>query len=504
MSPIIKQSLPTPGSITTEMVAPPRKLAAESQQTDLLSMGWRIQSLNTAADSLLDSAARLEKEIAKETSYWEQVLHVKEDGWSLSRMPREQHTLGVHFGYAEANRKFRDQGQAALRLSAEGKLFLDRNADSSKRLAVRLLQGGKEVSSYANFEGTSDEESINQQIKSARDAIFDAELFYELDREARFLVNQGVTSRTDSITLPYKAGGQIEICLLPQGKLPTASPFEAPDSFLKGLLLALHILLTQAHGRAHEARIAKPKPFSHDTRPTAPLPILKTVVEVFSHQAAEKELRARLDKLGSVLRSAGLTVEIEQSPLPLPTSSGERTDALSALLQTLTSTKTHFVLENCCIAIDCTTSLLPPVFGTVFRVASPMVRPPDHTNEEAGVLGDEVQTSEPPGVTEDTSLRESASLHSLPEAFSEISHRVQERLKDFVVDQSGGSTKVERGIQWLVRSGKDALQVDLSDKLDSLTLSWRGLPAHKGQQAWVWTGPDGDETRTLKEVLENI
>jgi mediator of RNA polymerase II transcription subunit 17 len=52
-------------------------------------------------DSILASASRLEKEIELETRYWQQVLAVSENGWSVCRLPNEKHTLGVRFGFSE-------------------------------------------------------------------------------------------------------------------------------------------------------------------------------------------------------------------------------------------------------------------------------------------------------------------------------------------------------------------------------------------------------------------
>jgi mediator of RNA polymerase II transcription subunit 17 len=63
--------------------------------------GWKVQSLNNAVDSILESATRLEKEIEKETKYWEQILAVSDAGWALCRLPNEKHTLGVRFGFSE-------------------------------------------------------------------------------------------------------------------------------------------------------------------------------------------------------------------------------------------------------------------------------------------------------------------------------------------------------------------------------------------------------------------
>ena len=100
LSPIVKQTLPV-GSMAAEVMKGPGRQEPEEQKDGMLSMGWRMQSLNRAANTLLDSASRLQKEMKKEATFWNQVVKVKESGWSLSRMPREKHTLRVHFGFAE-------------------------------------------------------------------------------------------------------------------------------------------------------------------------------------------------------------------------------------------------------------------------------------------------------------------------------------------------------------------------------------------------------------------
>lgn len=106
MSPFLKQSLPM-GSLGAEVVQPPQKSEKEKRHDELVSSGWKLQSLSSTADALLASASRLEQEIKRETIYWDQVLAVKEQGWSLSRLPRERHTLGVRYGFAEGNKGLR-------------------------------------------------------------------------------------------------------------------------------------------------------------------------------------------------------------------------------------------------------------------------------------------------------------------------------------------------------------------------------------------------------------
>ena len=100
MSPFVKQVVPL-GSLGAEVIQAPQPSEHEKHNEEMAGIGWRLQSLNGAADSLLRSATRLEEEMGRETKYWEQVLAVKEKGWSLHRLPREKHTLGVRYGFAE-------------------------------------------------------------------------------------------------------------------------------------------------------------------------------------------------------------------------------------------------------------------------------------------------------------------------------------------------------------------------------------------------------------------
>ena len=100
MSTFLKQQVPM-GSLGAEIVQLPNTAESTKANDKMISTGWKLQSLNAAADSLLQSATRLEKEMEQEATYWEQVLAVKERGWSLSRLPREKHTLSVRYGFAE-------------------------------------------------------------------------------------------------------------------------------------------------------------------------------------------------------------------------------------------------------------------------------------------------------------------------------------------------------------------------------------------------------------------
>ena len=100
ISPFVKATVPM-GSIGAEIMQEASRSNTEETAESLVGLGWRMQSLSRSADSLLKSASRLEQEVERETIYWQQVLAVKENGWSLCRLPGEAHTLGVRFGFGE-------------------------------------------------------------------------------------------------------------------------------------------------------------------------------------------------------------------------------------------------------------------------------------------------------------------------------------------------------------------------------------------------------------------
>ena len=102
MSQHLKQHAPL-ASLGFERVAPSSESAQDIKDRGLAQMGWKMQGLQSAADSLLSSATRLESEIAQETRYWEDILDFDCQRWSLFRMPREKHTLGVNFGFLEGD-----------------------------------------------------------------------------------------------------------------------------------------------------------------------------------------------------------------------------------------------------------------------------------------------------------------------------------------------------------------------------------------------------------------
>ena len=100
INPALREAVPM-GSLGADKLSASRYTDAEKLDNRQVAKAWKVQSLSKTVDTILESATRLEKEIEKETKYWEQILSVSDAGWALCRLRNEKHTLGVRFGFTE-------------------------------------------------------------------------------------------------------------------------------------------------------------------------------------------------------------------------------------------------------------------------------------------------------------------------------------------------------------------------------------------------------------------
>lgn len=100
MSPALKQ-MGMAGMLAYDKLPITKPTPAEEENARLVAVGMTCRSLQAAADALVQSANRLEKEMQREARYWEQVLSICDKGWSICRLPRDRHTLAVRLGFSE-------------------------------------------------------------------------------------------------------------------------------------------------------------------------------------------------------------------------------------------------------------------------------------------------------------------------------------------------------------------------------------------------------------------
>lgn len=394
ISPHVKGAVPL-GSLGAEKMQEPSRSEAQEHTEELVGLGWRLQSLTRSADSLLGSASRLQQEMEHETAYWQEILSVKEKGWSVCRIPGEAHTLGVRFGFAEgtyirdppssqlmfaAHPEFRDRGLAALRRDPDGSIRLDRGPPwkGDKRLMVRLLENGKRISiSGSNTTPDTTEPPLAEQLSRARNSLFDEELFHELDREVRNLINQGVRVVGNAIRFPLEKDCEVEIDLIPwgeeeEGQAENQSDSTIPDS----IAMALRILLSHAHRETYHRRTQPPPPLSETLIPRRVYPLLRPILEIKQHDSAVKAAQATINTLKRTLSSASLSFsasELPSSSSLLP--SQKKTSTLQTLLSRLThphhfSTKLHLPSNHATLNLSIHTTFSPPTFGTSFSLST--------------------------------------------------------------------------------------------------------------------------------------
>ena len=404
MDPYVRETI-SKDAIGTNELQTPQKSEAEIHNDQLVELGWKSQSLESVANSLLESATRLEKEIESETRHWAQVLKIKSQGWSITRLPREEHTLGVRFSFAEgryhirrtvkrdsdqhtAHPDFRDRGIAALRRDEDGDISLDRDPQytGDQSLRVRMLQHGTILGSSRNFTSTikkqdddMDEDSIEDQILQARDSLFDEELHAEIHREARNLTNQGVSCMEDVVQLPFEADKVIQIDLVDCNDTGDDPDLHGDDTIPTAISVALHVLLSRAHRQNVSRRSRPPAPLTNSKAPRPVYQILKPIVEHMRHRADLDSWHDYIVDITKTMARGGLEIEMQEDSKELLNIPGSLADIVQedesttdVIIRSLTvpprsSCTLRLPWGQSILKIEAVTNLFPPLFGTNYR-----------------------------------------------------------------------------------------------------------------------------------------
>lgn len=281
MSPHLKQHV-TVGSLGADL------LTATPVNEDLSVLsGWKIQALDGASKLLKKSSDRLKSEVTKEARYWDSVLDTTNNGEVLFKIRKgDTRGLGIKYGFGDAGSEYRDKGVAVVSRKVDGNMcFTTKNQISNKIVVVTLYDtsSGEKVKI-----GSSTQTSllppfnVQNEIKNARNLLFEEELFFEMIKEARLLLSQKIEIR-DNIVINL-----IDEVI----KIEYVSPFEETEEFkvpsLKADLIcsALHILVCYAHRRHLEKQRAKPLPIRPKPKTSsgsAPLFILRPLIAHMQH-----------------------------------------------------------------------------------------------------------------------------------------------------------------------------------------------------------------------------
>jgi mediator of RNA polymerase II transcription subunit 17 len=68
-----------------------------AQRQELVSKGSRMAALDVATDDILNAARKLEKEVRRETKYWQEIVSISDKGWPIQRLRQTQNMRNVPF-----------------------------------------------------------------------------------------------------------------------------------------------------------------------------------------------------------------------------------------------------------------------------------------------------------------------------------------------------------------------------------------------------------------------
>jgi mediator of RNA polymerase II transcription subunit 17 len=390
MSPTLKQ-LVKPGTLAVDVWQNVQPDKEQQKQDDTIARSWRMQSLQASADSLLGAATRLEKNVRRETRYWEQVLSVSDKG-SISRLPRERHNLGVRFGFLEALGEFRDRGLAALRSDEQGNVLLDKGlGNNSKAIRVRIQKGNDIIGvSHMPDTSTETESALEARIRHARDSLYEEELFHEIIRESRSLASYGVDMRESTIYMPTRLSPtaatsgsdaqEVLIDLIPLSDV--GAKFlekQAEDAWAQTIALSLRLLLSYTHRERLTRRSELPRPMSSSGLNTPVASIMRPILTLLQHRSVLADVGEYLESTRKMLAMASISASVESAAFdPALLKSVETIDALMQRVLAPLHSRLKLSLElphlsdGLEVSIEVRTSMSPPSFGSVMLVTLPI------------------------------------------------------------------------------------------------------------------------------------
>lgn len=89
------------GTMSADKLDDSNVTPAKVKEREEVAVGWTLMEINKTRDAADAASSFLQREIAAEGKYWEEIVAVQKSGWSISKVPQERHSLGVRFGFSE-------------------------------------------------------------------------------------------------------------------------------------------------------------------------------------------------------------------------------------------------------------------------------------------------------------------------------------------------------------------------------------------------------------------
>ncbi|KAG7664012.1 SRB4 [[Candida] subhashii] len=183
-----------------------------------IGQGWKLESLNKITNLFRQSSVNLNEQVLKERRYWNMINLVLSNDEILFRMRdpvSNARAIGVRYGYGDSGSNFHDKGLALLRKDTlTGDISFHPISSYSKKIVqkvykyirIRILSeidGDYMLTGQSVFEFnfSKSQQNIINDIERARFFLFEEDLFYQLTREAKILINYNVSIISNKIII---------------------------------------------------------------------------------------------------------------------------------------------------------------------------------------------------------------------------------------------------------------------------------------------------------------
>lgn len=215
ISPHLTKNVPL-GSLNSDRLIneEDEKLNEGSRSNFDLGVGWKLQSLNKITTLFRSSSESLNEQVLKERKYWNQINLVVSNNELLFKLRdpiNNVKSIGVKYGYGDSGSNFHDKGLGILRkndtsgdikfipLTNHNKI----NSKIYKYIKIKILSKIDDdfmLTGQSTFDKNFDSNLIND-IEKARYFLFEEDLFFQLTREAKSLINYNVSIISNKIII---------------------------------------------------------------------------------------------------------------------------------------------------------------------------------------------------------------------------------------------------------------------------------------------------------------
>ncbi|KKA30177.1 hypothetical protein TD95_001159, partial [Thielaviopsis punctulata] len=297
------------GTLGSNKVMESNVTASRLHNDSMIGLGWALMDVDKARQTAAKLSVSMKQEISRENKYWESIVSVCESGWAICRLPNERQTLGVKFGFTEANPKFRNASLAPMRRSTEGtaRLDLGKLGGVSKRLCVSIEVDGTIVGRSKLAMPIPDDAPLATHVLEARNTVFAQELWHELQMEARSLLSYGVARDNSRIVYQTPTPGRTVILELVDINSNVGFKPEpmAQDDAANAISLTLSLLLTYVHRQSEHLYSQALPPHVSRKRTIDHQDLLRPIIARDLYRKAIAECVQYVGALVKTLRNAG-------------------------------------------------------------------------------------------------------------------------------------------------------------------------------------------------------